>query len=125
MTLLSVIGSFIITFSLLSYGIGAISVVRFRFLSKWVLIFLSSGLLLDLIAIGFMMLGSNNSPFRLHGILGFSALLAMLLNVIIMWREFWTKGMNSKIPRKVVGYTKYAYLWWLIIYFAASIMVLW
>ena len=125
MNILSVIGSFIITFALLSYGIGSISVMRFKLLTRWVILFLTLGLFLDIVAIGFMIAGSHNSPFSLHGIIGYIALLAMLINVILIWREYRLKGIDSQISFKIVRYTKFAYLWWLIIYFAGSVMILW
>jgi len=125
MNILSVIGSFIITFSLLSYGIGVISVMRFGFVTRSVLLFLTIGLILDIIAIWFMIAGSENSPFNLHGILGYTALLTMFVNVILLWKEFRAKGLNAGISLKIVRYTKFAYLWWLIIYFLGSVMILW
>ena len=125
MNILSVIGSFIITFALLSYGIGFISVLRFKLLTTWVIIFLTLGLILDIVAVCFMIAGSDNSPFSLHGIIGYIALLIMLVNVILIWKEYQLKGLDSQISLKIVRYTKFAYLWWLIIYFAGSMMILW
>ncbi len=125
MNILSIIGAFIITFALLSYGIGSISVMRFKIITRWVLIYISLGLLLDITAVGFMIAGSDNSPFNLHGIIGYTAILCMLVNVILLWKEFKEKGINSKISRNVIRYTKYAYLWWLIVYFTGSLLVIW
>jgi len=125
MSNLSIIGAFIITFSLLAYGIGCISVIRFKLLSPWVLLFLTLGLLLDIVAVSFMITGSNNSPFNLHGLLGYSGILLMLINVIFIWKEYRVKGINSKLSKNIVRYTKYAYLWWLIVYFTGSLLVIW
>lgn len=124
MNILSVIGSFIMIFALLSYGIGAISIVRFRFLSRWVLFFLTLGLILDLVAVGFMIAGSNNSPFNPHGVIGYTAILGMSVNVVLLWKEYRIKGIGSLISRKIILFSKYAYLWWLIVYIAGSIMKL-
>jgi len=125
MNIISVIGSFIITFALLSYGIGSISIVRFKLLTKWVILFMTLGLVLDIIAVGFMIAGSDNSLFSFHGFIGYLALLAMFINVILIWREYRRNGLESEISSKIVRYTKIAYLWWLIIYLVGSVMILW
>ena len=125
MNIISVIGSFIITFALLSYGIGSISIVRFKLLTRWVILFMTLGLVLDIIAVGFMIAGSDNSPFSLHGFIGYLALLTMFINVILIWREYRRNGLESEISSKIVRYTKIAYLWWLIIYLVGSVMILW
>lgn len=125
MDILSIIGAFIIIVALLSYGIGSISVIRFKQLTRSVLLFITLGLLLDVIAFSFMIAGSENSPFSLHGIIGYIAFLAMLVNVVILWKEYRVNGLDSIIPKNTVRYTKFAYLLWLIIYFAGSVMILW
>lgn len=125
MDILSIIGSFVIIFSLLSYGIGSISVIRFKQLTRAVLFFLTLGLILDVVAFSFMIAGSENSPFSRHGIIGYIAFLAMFVNVVILWKEYRVNGLDSIIPKNVVRYTKIAYLLWLIIYFAGSAMILW
>lgn len=125
MNILSIIGAFIITFALLSYGIGCISVIRFKLLSTWVLTFLTLGLILDIGAVGFMIAGSGDTPFNLHGLLGYSGILVMLINVILIWKVYLANGIDSKMSVKIVRYTKYAYLWWLIVYFTGSLLVIW
>ncbi len=125
MNILSIIGACVITFTLLSYGIGSISIIRFRLITRSVLIFLTLGLIFDIVAVSLMIAGSDNSPFNLHGIIGYTAILSMLINLILVWKEFKAKGINSKISSNVVQYTKYAYLWWLIVYFAGSLLIIW
>ena len=125
MSVLSIIGACIITFALLSYGIGSISLIRFKLITPWVLIFLSLGLILDIAAVSFMIAGSDNSPFNFHGFVGYTAMLSMLINVLLVWKEFKVNGINSKVSFNVIRYTKFAYLWWLIVYFAGSLMIIW
>lgn len=125
MNILSIVGAFIITFALLSYGTACISIIRFKLMTPLVIIFLTLGLILDITAVGFMMAGSENSPFGLHGILGFTAILSMLINVVIIWKAYLKNGINVRIPKKIVTYSKFAYLWWLIAYFTGSLLVIW
>lgn len=117
-------GAFIITLSLLSYGIGSITLQRFKLISSGVLIFLSLGICLDLIAIILMFIGSDNSAFSFHGLIGYSALLVMLIDVVWVWRAKMKKGRNTTASRKLLIYSKVAYGWWVIAYFTGSLIII-
>lgn len=125
MSILSIIGAFIITLALLSYGVGSISVQRFKMVTPGVLIFISLGVLLDLIAVTFMILGSKNSPFSLHGILGYSAILTMLTDLILILYTYRKNGWDSVISKPVLLYSRFAYAWWVIAYITGSLLVIW
>lgn len=125
MYLFSVIGAFIITLALLSYGIGSISVQRLKLVTPGVLIFLSLGVLLDFVAVVFMILGSYTSPFYLHGFLGYSAILTMTIDLVLIWRFYLRNGMYAKISKPLITYSKIAYGWWLIAYITGSLLVIW
>jgi len=71
-----------------------------------------------------MILGSTNSPFTLHGFLGYSALLAMLIDVIMIWSFYKRNGSKIEVPRKLHRYTLYAYSWWVIAYITGSLLVM-
>jgi hypothetical protein len=59
MNFLAVVGAFIITLSLLSYGIGIIAVVRFKIVTPGILVFLTLGVILDFIAVIMMIINSE------------------------------------------------------------------
>ncbi len=122
---LSLTGAFIISFALLSYGVSSISIQRFRLITPSVLIALTLGVLLDITAVGFMIAGSGLFPISLHGVMGFVAMLTMILDAVLIWRIYMKNGLDSEISNAVVTYTKYAYVWWLIAYFTGSILVIW
>lgn len=125
MKLISLTGAFLITLALLSYGIGSISIQRFKMVTTGVLVFLTLGIILDLIAVTFMIIGSLNGTFTLHGVLGFTAVLTMLIDVILVWRSFFKNGLESFIDKRIVTYSKYAYGWWVITYLTGSLLILW
>lgn len=122
---LAIVGAFIITLSLLSYGIGCIAVMRFKIITPGVLIFLTLGVLLDIVAVTFMIIGSSKGAFTPHGILGYSAMLTMIINLILIWRSYFRIGFDSIISNSVIVYSKYAYAWWLIAYITGSLLVIW
>jgi len=124
MKIISLIGAFLITFALLSYGVGSISLQRFREVSRGVLGFLSVGIVLDLVAITCMIIGSRNTPFTLHGLLGYSAFIVMLVDVILVWRVYLKEGLNARINRNLHLFAKLAYLWWVIAYITGSLLII-
>lgn len=122
---LSIIGAFIITLALLSYGVGSISVQRFRFVTPSVLFFLTLGVLLDFTAVTFMIIGATKSPFSLHGILGYTAMFTMVIDAFLIWRFYLKNGFDTEIEKNLITYTKVAYTWWIIAYFTGSLLVIW
>jgi len=125
MNFLAVVGAFVITLALLSYGIGSIAVVRFKIVTPGVLIFLTLGVILDFVAVAFMIIGSGKGAFTLHGYLGYSAMLTMIINLILVWRWYLKKGFDTIISNWIIIYSKIAYAWWLIVYITGSLLVIW
>ena len=105
-----IIGTTIVIFALISYSIGVITEQRTHHINKVVLIFMSLGIALDITATTFMILGSSNSPFSLHGILGYSSLTAMIIDVILIWRHH-LKLPGQKVNKKLHLYSRIAYIW--------------
>lgn len=122
---LSIVGAFIITLSLLAYGIGSISLSRFRIVGSIVLIFLSLGVIFDLAAIILMMIGAKASPFSLHGVIGYFAFIVMLIDAIWAWCLYFKKGIDTHVNTKYLRYSRLAYFIWVLAYFTGSLIVLW
>jgi hypothetical protein len=125
MNFLSVVSAFIITLALLSYGIGSIAVIRFKIVTPGILVFLTLGVLLDFVAVTMMIMNSDKSAFSAHGLLGYSAMLTMIINLVLVWRSYFKNGLDSVISNSVIIYSKFAYTWWLITYITGSILVIW
>ena len=124
MKTISIIGATVVTLALISYSIGVITEQRKRKLVKAVLIFVTTGIILDIIATICMIIGSTNSPFTIHGFLGYSALVAMLIDVILIWKFYTQNGSEVSVPVRLHRYTLYAYLWWVIAYITGSMLVM-
>ncbi len=123
MKTISIIGAFVVTLALISYSIGVITEQRKRKVVKAVLIFITTGIILDITATICMIVGSSNTPFTIHGFLGYSALLAMLIDVVLIWRIKLKNGFKE-IPKPLHRYTLVAYLWWVIAYVTGSMLVM-
>lgn len=122
---LSLIGAFVITLALLSYGIASIAVQHFKHISSGVLVFLSIGVLLDFAAIIFMISGSTKGVFSFHGVLGYTATLTMVIDLALIWRCYFRSGLDSVIGNSVLLYSKIAYAWYLFVYITGSLLIIW
>jgi hypothetical protein len=122
---LAIVGAFIITLALLSYGIGSIAIQRFKIVTPGVLIFLTLGVLLDIVAVSFMIFGSDKGAFTPHGILGYSAMITMIVNLVLIWWWYFKNGFDTIISNSILLYSKIAYGWWVIAYITGSVLVIW
>ncbi len=121
---LSIIGAIIVTLALISYSIGIISEQVKKKLIPRVLIFITLGVVLDVTATVFMILGSQNSPFTAHGFIGYSALFLMLIELLRIWRSYNKLGMGADVPKGVHLYSRYAYIWWVVAYITGSLIAM-
>lgn len=124
MNQLSIIGATLVTLALISYSIGILTEQIKRKLIRRVLIFITSGVVLDISATIFMILGSRNSPFTLHGIIGYSALFLMLIELFLIWRNYSISGLNAEVTRGVHRYSRFAYIWWIVAYVTGSVIAM-
>ncbi len=124
MKIISMIGAVIVTLALISYSIGVITEQRRKRIIKTVLIFITLGIILDITATICMIVGSSNTPFTLHGFLGYSALVAMLIDVVMIWKFYKKNGSNTDVPKSLHRYTLLAYVWWVVAYITGSMIVM-
>jgi hypothetical protein len=123
MNTLALTGIIIVQAALLCYSIAIISEQHLRRITKKVLGFLALGVLFDITATAFMILGSSRGPFTLHGILGYSSLAGMLIDAILMWRFHRNNVSNNKVTRGLHWYSLGAYLWWIAAYITGGLLV--
>jgi len=116
-------GTRIVVLALIFYSIGIITEQRKRHITNLVLIALTIGIILDITATAFMIIGSPNSPFTFHGFLGYSALLAMLIDTIFVWRFRLVSGNDVVVSKQLHLYSRYAYIWWVITFVFGSLLV--
>jgi hypothetical protein len=120
---LSKIGATIVMFALASYSISVITEQRLRRVTHVALLFLTVGVLLDVTATVFMILGSTKGAFTLHGLLGYSSLAGMLSDTWLIWRFRLAGPPDAAVPRGLHLYTRFAYLWWLTAFVTGGLLV--
>ena len=120
---LAKIAATVVTLALISYSIAILTEQRKRLVINLVLVFLTLGVLLDISATAMMIIVSENSPFTLHGILGYSSLTLMLIDAVLLWRFRIKNGPSERVSRPLHLYSRIAYIWWVAAYITGTLMV--
>ena len=118
------IGTTIVFFALLFYTIGILTEQKHKKVLPKVLLFLTMGIIADIIATGFMIAGSSKGIFTLHGIIGYLSLVGMLIDNVLIWRLKFRFGMNANVPDSIHFYSRYAWIWWVIAFITGGLLVL-
>lgn len=118
----STTGAGIVIFALLAYSLSIITEQRKKLVTPFVLRFLTIGIVLDITATIFMIIGSSKSAFTLHGLLGYSSLAGMLADTVLIWRFHRNSKPGTRVPNWLHQYSRYAYAWW-VIAFATGLML--
>jgi len=114
------VGISIVNIALISYSIFFFMKKgkAFKFIN---VIYLFIGVLLDFVSTLLMIIGSSKGLITLHGVLGYTALIGMFAELLIVIRTYKDK---IEISNKVKWVTKITYIWWIFVYFAGLIMIL-
>ena len=115
-------GVVIVNLALITYGIGIVTEQRSHKVTAKVLRFLQVGVVMDIVATSFMIIGSG-SGLTLHGYLGFSALAAMLSETALAWKHRAANG-DADVPGWLHWYSRLAYGWWCVAYVAGAALVM-
>jgi len=121
---LAKIAATVVSLALISYSIAIITEQRRRKVINRVLIFLTLGVVLDISATTMMIIVSENSPFTLHGMLGYSSLTLMVIDAILLWRFRMKTSSSELVPKPLHLYSRIAYIWWVAAYITGTLMVM-
>jgi hypothetical protein len=119
----SIIGSSIVIFALIFYSIGFSKERKWKLVNSAVLSFYTIGVTLDITATIFMIIGSSKGFITLHGLIGYSSLLGMLTDTIILWRHYLKNGAEVKVSKGVHLYSGIAYFWWVTAFITGGLLV--
>ncbi len=122
---LAVIGAFVMTLAFLAYGIGSVTLERFRIVGSVVLIFLSLGVLFESAAILMMIIGSKGAIGPLHGIIGGVAFALMFANTMWAWIVYLSMGIDAHVNTWLLNYTKAAFFLWVMAYLSGIVLLIW
>ena len=87
------IGTKIVFLALLFYSVGIFTEQKKKHVTNIVLGFITLGIIFDITATTFMIIGSSNEMFTVHDVLGYSSLTAMMFDAVLLWRYRLIKGI--------------------------------
>jgi hypothetical protein len=111
----------IVFFAFASYTTAIILQIRRRTMASLMSVFLTAGVVLDVTSTSFMIAGSRRIPFTFHGFLGYSALLLMATDLVLMWR-FFARNRETRITNGLHRYSLAAYSWWVAAFIAGAVI---
>ena len=116
-------GVIIVNLALIFYTIFIINEHKKKNAHKNVVMFITLGLIFDITATICMIIGSENSPFSVHGILGYSSLSGMFVDAVLIWKHKLKCNSEKPFAQSLNVYSKIAYSWWVLAYITGAIIV--
>lgn len=117
------IGTIIVNLALISYSIAVFKQRKAKVLNKNIMTLLTLGIILDITATIFMVIGSSKGGFTIHGLIGYSSLTGMLLDTFFSYRFVNKNGLGASVPSKFTRNTTLVYLYWVSAYITGAILV--
>jgi hypothetical protein len=124
MNLILTIGVSIVNLALLSYTLFFIRLIRKKETGKLLFVFLSLGVLFDIVSTVCMIIGSSNGPLTLHGLIGYVALLGMIVDLFLISRFTKYNGLDKKLSAAIVLASSIFYIYWVAAYITGAILVM-
>ncbi|MCX7986166.1 MAG: hypothetical protein N2662_04440 [Bacteroidales bacterium] len=118
-----IIGTSIVHLALIFYSVGIILEQLKRRINSKVLIYVTLGVIFDIVATACMIIGSSRGLLTLHGLIGYSGLLLMLIDCVWLWRFFWQNGSDTEVTRNLHLFSRISYIWWIGAYVTGALMV--
>ncbi|NVO19046.1 MAG: hypothetical protein HXX13_05065 [Bacteroidetes bacterium] len=116
-------GISIVNLALISYSVAIITQSRKKILSRTVLVFLSLGVVFDISATVCMVIGSGHF-ITVHGIIGYTSLIAMVSDTFISYSVAFKKGADTILSAKFLRNSKLAYFYWVLAYITGAMIVM-
>ena len=119
----SIIGSMIVTLALVFYSIGFTKERKEKIVSSRILFFYTIGISLDITATICMIIGSSKGLVTIHWLIGYSSLLAMLIDTILLWRYNIMQGSGQLVSKGLHLYSRISFIWWILAYITGGLIV--
>jgi hypothetical protein len=123
MKIYAMIGSFVVIIALTLYSIGFAKEQRKKLVTSRVLLFYTLGVLFDISATTLMILGSTKGLLTFHGFIGYSSLLGMSIDTLLLWRYNRKNGAETKVSKSLNIYSRVAYIWWVLAFITGGLLV--
>jgi uncharacterized repeat protein (TIGR03987 family) len=118
-----IIGTTIVNLALISYSIGVLSEQKNKIVSLFSISFITTGVVFDIVATVCMIIGSTHTALSSHGLFGYSALLLMLIDCVLLWKYRISKGEAIIVSKALHLYSRFAYIWWVVAYLTGAVLI--
>jgi hypothetical protein len=115
-------GIIIVNMALISYATAIIIQSLKKAVTRNVLTFLTVGVILDITATIFMIIGSGKA-ISFHGVVGYLSLAGMLTDTILSYRKVIRSGINAILSKKFILWSQAAFIYWIVAYITGAILV--
>ena len=119
-----IVGIVFVHLALLFYTFFIIKEFKIAKATNSVLFFLTIAVVFDLIATSCMMIGTKNTFFTFHGIMGYVGLLAMIIDATLVWKHKIANGAEIVFSKGLNLYSKIAYVWWVVAFVTGVIVAM-
>lgn len=123
MNAFSMAGAGVVLVALALYTTGFFTERAQKKVSARVLRFYTLGVIFDITATVLMIIGSSNGMLTLHGVIGYSSLLAMLTDTVLLYRFNRIQGPEKAISPGLHRYSMLAYIWWVLAFITGGLLV--
>ena len=114
MPIVIIAGVILIHIALVLYTIFIFKEFKYKRATRSLLKFITSAVILDILATSCMMIGTSKEYFTLHGILGYTALFLMIIDAILIWKHKMNHGSEVAFNTGLDRYSKFSYFLWII-----------
>ncbi|HAN79087.1 MAG TPA: hypothetical protein DCQ31_15630 [Bacteroidales bacterium] len=115
-------GTIVVVLALIAYSVGVYIEQTKRRINRYVVFFMSLGIFFDVTATVLMIAGSTNSPFTFHGFLGYSALILMIIEVVLIISFKINNSSDTLVPKKLHKYSLLAYCYWFFVFVTGGLI---
>lgn len=115
-------GIILVNLALVLYAAGLVLELRRGRINRTLVALFASGVAADISATALMIIGSHRIPITLHGVLGYTALLGMIANLVMIVSFLRTKD-GCVLPRRIRIVSSCCFAWWVIVYIAGALLV--
>jgi len=119
-----IVGILLVNLALILYSIAIIPVIIKKTLLKFTFPAFFLGIVCDLSATICMVIGSTHTALSRHGLIGYSALAFMILDVVLLFRFKAKNVEKTTLPPRMYDFTKMVYFWWLVAYASGAFIIM-
>jgi len=111
-----------VTAALAFYTAGTVAEQRARRATGAVRLLLAAGVACDVVATVLMVVATGRFALTVHGVLGYSALAAMLVDTVLLWRHA-ARAPGAEVPAGLHRYSRIAYAYWVVAFVTGAALV--